>query len=89
MPCEASLGLTSGDNHSPRLETREYDKPMGAQLCVRTNISFAIVGDDRICESLVHRLVLSPRCGLIKRFSLRSIRNGIVESGPENLESHG
>ena len=45
------------------------------------------MGYDHVCESLVHGLILSPRLRFVERFSLRSIRNGVVESGPENLKS--
>jgi hypothetical protein len=69
----------------PNWGTREYDNGKGSY--VRTNISFAVVRDDDICESLIHRLVLGPRCGLVEGFCLWSIGYSIVESGPQNLES--
>ena len=58
-----------------------------SRVYYRTDISFTIVGDDNVCESLVHRLILSPRPRFVERFRLRTIRNSAVESEPKNLKS--
>ena len=71
----------------PDLKTRECYENNGCRSYVRTDVSLTIMGNDDVCESLVHGLILSPRLRFVERFSLRSIRNSVVESGPKDLES--
>ena len=69
----------------PDWKTREYYS--GWESSVRTDVSFAVVGDDNIRKSLVYRLILGPRRGLVEGFRLWSIGNRVVESGPQDLNS--
>lgn len=82
---EGGQGVALGDSRLPRLVHMVGLRRMLRGERLRTDITFLIVFDDGVCETLIDGYILFVRCRFIEHLGFGGVGDGVVQARPEYL----